>query len=276
MADAEQLCRICKHSKPLTSFRHQRFQHWITSSCLDCCTGSQCATLTQPPSQLPTTTLPPLSQDPITTSSRPSQDLPASSAAALPVAGQPHLAPTTTVPPATPTGLPTVSTSAPTPPAPGQHFVTRADLFASIGELHQFLQDEIAYVLHKVANPLTPLQPSTAATIPPAQVLPAPPTRIAQPAPALPAQIGEYQSVITYPWLSGDLIDKIHQDTLSIYKLPKLANLRGLVLLLRRNLLQSLSKGSLSSKARLPLRPTASSSKRCPISQPSADSGLSI
>ncbi|SYW82596.1 uncharacterized protein UBRO2_04718 [Ustilago bromivora] len=162
--------------------------------------------------------------DPITTSSRPSQDLPASSAAALPVAGQPHLAPTTTVPPATPTGLPTVSASAPTPPAPGQHFVTRADLFASIGELHQFLQDEIADVLHKVANPLTPLQPSTAATIPPAQVLPAPPTRIAQPAPALPAQIGEYQSVITYPWLSGNFIDKIHQDTLSIYELPKLAN----------------------------------------------------
>ncbi|SAM84093.1 uncharacterized protein UBRO_21010 [Ustilago bromivora] len=34
----------------------------------------------------------------------------------------------------------------------------------------------------------------------------------------------EYQPSITCPWLPVDLIDKAHQDILSIYDLPKLAN----------------------------------------------------
>ncbi|SYW80270.1 uncharacterized protein UBRO2_03538 [Ustilago bromivora] len=47
---------------------------------------------------------------------------------------------------------------------------------------------------------------------------------IVQHKPVLPTRIGEYQPSITYPWLPVDLIDKAHQDILSIYDLLKLAN----------------------------------------------------
>ncbi|SOV04714.1 uncharacterized protein UDID_17171 [Ustilago sp. UG-2017a] len=55
MADAEKHCRICKRSKPLSLFVHQRFPHRVTASCLDCRTGRPRTTLTpfQPPSQPP-------------------------------------------------------------------------------------------------------------------------------------------------------------------------------------------------------------------------------
>ncbi|SYW75565.1 uncharacterized protein UBRO2_00799 [Ustilago bromivora] len=43
----------------------------------------------------------------------------------------------------------------------------------------------------------------------------------AQPSPALPARIGEYQSAITYLRLSVDLIDKVNQDTVGIYDPPE-------------------------------------------------------
>ncbi|SPC67668.1 uncharacterized protein UHOD_11796 [Ustilago sp. UG-2017b] len=55
-----------------------------------------------------------------------------------------------------------------------------------------------------------PLQPPSTAHLPPAQ-----------PSPALPAQIVEYQSAITYLWLSVDLIDKVNQDTVGIYDPPE-------------------------------------------------------
>ncbi|SAM83176.1 uncharacterized protein UBRO_20747 [Ustilago bromivora] len=55
-----------------------------------------------------------------------------------------------------------------------------------------------------------PLQPPSTAHLPPAQ-----------PSPALPARIGEYQSAITYLRLSVDLIDKVNQDTVGIYDPPE-------------------------------------------------------
>ncbi|KAJ1017988.1 hypothetical protein NDA13_006596 [Ustilago tritici] len=108
---------------------------------------------------------------------------------------------------------PTVSISAMTPPANAQHFVMHADLSASIGELCQFLQGKFVDILQKVASTLPTPQPFMTAPFDPPQ-----------PSSSLPTQIGEYQSDITFPWLSGDLINKIHQDTLSVYNLPKLAN----------------------------------------------------
>ncbi|CDR99973.1 hypothetical protein [Sporisorium scitamineum] len=51
------------------------------------------------------------------------------------------------------------------------------------------------------------------------------PVPLLQPQPgALPAHIGEYQLAVTYPWIPAELVDKVHQDSLSIYNLPKLAN----------------------------------------------------
>ncbi|SAM84675.1 uncharacterized protein UBRO_20845 [Ustilago bromivora] len=98
MNDAEQLCRICKHSKPLVSFRHQRFQHRTTSSCLGCRTGSLRATLSQQPSQPPADTSPPTSQDPVTTASAPSQDPSTTPTTVLPAASPPLPTPSTLVP----------------------------------------------------------------------------------------------------------------------------------------------------------------------------------
>ncbi|SYW81930.1 uncharacterized protein UHO2_00419 [Ustilago hordei] len=208
MNDAAQLCHIGKHSKPLASFRHQRFQHQTTSSCLDCRTGSICTTLSQRPPPPLADTSPPTAQDPVATTSSPSQD------STAPTTVPPPLPPPSmSVPPTLPAYPSAVPLPTPAPSAPAQTFVTCTDLSASIGELRQFLQDEFADILQRVASTPPSAQP----------LLPAPFLQ-PQPSPALPAEIGEYQSDITFPWLSGDLIDKIHQDTLSVYDLPKLAN----------------------------------------------------
>ncbi|SAM62833.1 uncharacterized protein UBRO_20156 [Ustilago bromivora] len=183
MDAAEQLCRICKHSKSLASFRHQRFLHRTTLSCIDCRTGSLRATgqtSTQPPSQQSLPQLPP-SQDPDVTSN-----------AALPATiRSPPPAPTPTV---LPEPALNISVPVPTVAKPSQ-FVTRTYLSASIGELRQFLQDEIADAFRKVSITQAPPPPPGATHLPPSQ-----------PLPALPARI-------------------VRQDTLTVYDLPKLANL---------------------------------------------------
>ncbi|SAM85242.1 uncharacterized protein UBRO_20084 [Ustilago bromivora] len=123
-----------------------------------------------------------------------------------------------TAPPAPP--LTSVSSAPITTPAePSPHFVTRSDLSASIGELRQFLQDEIAEAFQKVARTATQLPPGPVSNLSRSDNIPQAP-----PAQAFPARLGEYLAAITYLWLSTDLIDKVHQDTLSIYDLPKLAN----------------------------------------------------
>ncbi|KAJ1025408.1 hypothetical protein NDA13_004220 [Ustilago tritici] len=194
MADTEKLCRTCKRSKPLSLFFHQRFQHQVTASYLDCCTGRPRTTRTpsQPPSQPPP--------------QNPGNNLTAALSAPPPTVLP---APTTVSNPAPPT--PTAATR--------HNFVTRSDFSAGIGELRQFLQDEIAAAFQTEAGALPTSQPATT------DHPPAPPALSpAQHKSALPARIGEYQPAITYLWLSVDLIDKVNQDTLSIYDLPKLTN----------------------------------------------------
>ena len=197
MADAEKHCRICKRSKPLSLFVHQRFPHRVTASCLDCRTGRPRTTLTpsQPPSQPP-----PLSPG-------------ANLTAALP-------APTALVLPAP---APVSETSLPAPPslpaAPSHNFVTRSDFLAGIGELRQALQDKIATTFQSVVSVPSPTHLPTIDHPPAPRAL-----NPAQHEPALPARIGEYQPAVVYPWLASDLIDKVLQDTLNVYDLPKLAN----------------------------------------------------
>ena len=105
------------------------------------------------------------------------------------------------------------------------NFVTHSNFSAIIGELHQFLQDEIVSAVQAVTSALPTLQPTPALQPPstdnPAALPALPPV---QHEPVLPTRIGEYQPSVTYPWLPVDLIDKAHQDILSIYDLPKLAN----------------------------------------------------
>ncbi|SYW81880.1 uncharacterized protein UHO2_00384 [Ustilago hordei] len=245
MNDMEQLCRICKLSKPLISFCHQWFLHRTTTSCLDCCTGNP-RSIAPNPSQSPppgsNTTRPPQHSHttgpspvparngppPPSNSPRNSQDsthigpLPHPVSTTVPnltIPILPHLvAPPPTAPPAPP--LPAISSAPTTTPAePNPHFVMYSDLSASIGELHQFLQDEIAKAFQRVASTTTPLPTKNASNLAHNDHLPPAP-----PAPAFSAQLGEYPGAISYPWLMTDLIDKVHQDTLSVYDLLKLAN----------------------------------------------------
>ncbi|KAJ1027514.1 hypothetical protein NDA18_003517 [Ustilago nuda] len=62
-----------------------------------------------------------------------------------------------------------------------------------------------------------PSPPQAVAAVPP------PPTTSTPPA-ALPAHIGEFQPAVSYPWLPPELVDRVHNNSLSIYELPKLAN----------------------------------------------------
>ena len=141
--------------------------------------------------------------------------------APTPIVAQPPL-----VLPAT---TPVLDLTIPAPPVPSadtsHNFVTHSNFSAIIGELHQFLQDEIVSAVQAVTSALPTLQPTPALQPPstdnPAALPALPPV---QHEPVLPTRIGEYQPSVTYPWLPVDLIDKAHQDILSIYDLPKLAN----------------------------------------------------
>ncbi|KAJ1600097.1 hypothetical protein NDA14_001013 [Ustilago hordei] len=143
--------------------------------------------------------------------------------------------PTPASPLITPQPLPPIpdpsSSAAPALSAASDHnFVTHSDFSAGIGELHQFLQDKIIAAIHLIASPL-PLSPPVTTPRPSnptytasaqftAPLAPPPAT----PHPALPAFISEYQPAIAYPWLPANLVDKVLQDSISIYELPKLAN----------------------------------------------------
>ncbi|SOV07202.1 uncharacterized protein UDID_18744 [Ustilago sp. UG-2017a] len=141
--------------------------------------------------------------------------------APTPFVAQPPLV----LPATTPVLDPTLSA----PPAPSAgaspNFVTCSDFSASIGELRQFLQDKIVSAVQAVTSALLTSQPAPTLQTPytdnPAALPALPPVQYP---PILPTRIGEYQPSVTYPWLPVDLIDKAHQDILSIYDLPKLAN----------------------------------------------------
>ncbi|SYW80067.1 uncharacterized protein UBRO2_03335 [Ustilago bromivora] len=124
--------------------------------------------------------------------------------------------PAPTQPALTHTPVPILTT---TPVVPINNFVTHLDLASSIGELHQFLQYKITNAFHKVVGMFPPTQQGKGSHPPHNEHIP-----LAPPAPAFPARLGEYQASVTYPWLLPDLIDKVHQDTLTAYDLPKLAN----------------------------------------------------
>ncbi|KAJ1601772.1 hypothetical protein NDA14_006262 [Ustilago hordei] len=140
MANAGQPCCSCKHDKPLSSFIHQHFLGQVTASCLDCCTRLPQLTHTpsQAPSQVPSLYLAPC---PPTAFLATIQDL------------------TPQAPAMTPTPP---SSAAPALLVASDHnFVTCSDFSASIGELHQFLQDEIITTVHLIASPLPPSPPVT-------------------------------------------------------------------------------------------------------------------
>ena len=203
MSDAGKTCRACKQLKPLSLFYHQRFPQRVTASCLDCrnTRRSAATALSTPPATAP-----------------------------------PALPQTSPTPPLT--ALPTPATSAPEPspalpaPAAPSNFVTRADLTASLGELRQFLQDEVLHAVQTLAAAAPQPQPVVAASLnhPAHLSLPTAPSAPAsqpvgpQQQPALPAHIGEYQPAITYPWVSAELVEKVSNDSLTIYELPKLAS----------------------------------------------------
>ncbi|KAJ1040810.1 hypothetical protein NDA10_005755 [Ustilago hordei] len=223
--------------------------------------------MTQPSSQEPTATGPHQvpnatgpSQDPTVTGPLP-DPFPAP-VVGLPVPVQPTvLAPTPTVLPASNINSTTASAPTTTPAAPGQHFVTCSDLSASIGKLCQFFQDKIAKAFHKVAGAIH--HPQLGVSSNPPQAMDGP---LALLDPAFPACFGEYQSAITYPWLSLDLINKVHQDTLDIYNLPKRANPSWPGAPAQEDPAPVIIEGFWLSRHLPPLPLTASSLKRCPMS----------
>ncbi|CDW96714.1 hypothetical protein [Sporisorium scitamineum] len=183
---AEKVCRACKRPRPLSLFFHQRFQHRAVNTCLDCRNRSG-ASAPQPAStSTPPTSAAPPSQPPVPT--------PASTASATP---------------ALPAAL----------PLPTHTFVTQATLDSALGELRQFFQDELFHALENLTSAASTATPA------PATSAPAPPTQaIGATTPALPARTGESLASIRYKWLPSDLVDKVLNDTLTVYELPKLAN----------------------------------------------------
>ncbi|KAJ1040517.1 hypothetical protein NDA11_007701 [Ustilago hordei] len=162
MADAGQPCCSCKHDKPLSSFIHQHFLGRVTASCLDCCTRLPQSTHTpsQAPSQVPSLYLAPC---PPAAFLATIQDLTPQAPATTPV--EPTL-PTPASPLIAPQPLPPIpdppSSAAPALSVASDHnFVTHSDFSASIGELRQFLQDEIITTVHLIASPLPPSPPVT-------------------------------------------------------------------------------------------------------------------
>ncbi|SAM82551.1 uncharacterized protein UBRO_20058 [Ustilago bromivora] len=184
-------------------------------------TGPLQSSTTTGPSQASHTTSPPQASSTIdpspashtitpfhrTTSPGPLPELITTTVPSLPAPTQPAL---------THTPVPILTT---TPVVPINNFVTHLDLASSIGELHQFLQYKITNAFHKVVGMFPPTQQGKGSHPPHNEHIP-----LAPPAPAFPARLGEYQASVTYPWLLPDLIDKVHQDTLTAYDLPKLAN----------------------------------------------------
>ncbi|CDR99014.1 hypothetical protein [Sporisorium scitamineum] len=104
----------------------------------------------------------------------------------------------TAIPPASPSLQ--VNQAALPAPVTQPNFVSHNDLALSIGELHQFFQDELSQLATTMSAP-----PPPPPQVPPSAV----PPPLAQP--ALPA-------------CTAELINKVHNDTLSVYNPPKLAH----------------------------------------------------
>ncbi|CDW97776.1 hypothetical protein, partial [Sporisorium scitamineum] len=127
--------------------------------------------------------------------------------------------PATPAPPVAPSALPAPSLPLPRSVATTD-FVTRT-VAASVGELCQLLQDDLFHAIQGLTAAFQASQPAAPSSAPPAPtlVVPPPPSRA-----AISAQLGEYQTGCRFPWVPSELVDKVHNDTIGVYELPKLAN----------------------------------------------------